>query len=497
MFGIIGKMKTLVASIMMIATVSAMEQQKTALTTISKRCDVMESYYGEDHNNPDPTIFEHLYQWHNQDFEIIEKHIQTPENRKKLYAYKQILEESTLEGIVGFHKFARTYFLYSLILSKEIDPNSSDDQEDADQSIAFIQSGQVSDSSDLSDLRGFLPLLGAGYRCLPFVSQTGHAGYRILNRFFGMGCPILGLPLKRSNYDGNIKHLPDLFYTHDVNHVNFEAITECDLPRVYSLYRKLNQIIAGIEDSKTQFLCDLFLYEIGHEGSFAASLNNGEEQSYQESDLINLYSMKNLFLTMNTFNEFCDRSIQDLKNGINKLSDPEDTNFYLNSFPYLLPKEMCKEIGKNRKNYFENDSNFRHLLNPETGQLYSVEEMIIRFNIDKNSYLTFDVITSALGIDMTGNEDFCRNYWEYPFADVTSDTLPMVAKMIVDYDFIQYCNSFQGYNELIDSQNYFQKQGLDFVVWNGDIINVDGLGRFYDLIGETFRNVVGAKFLEV
>lgn len=284
------------------------KSKKLNLTTVGDRFSVLEGYYKEDPDNPDPSVFDHLRKWHDQDFTAILSRIKSEENKERLHTYRDAVENAHLDGFLGFHKLAYAYFLYSIVLSNEIDPDSKINGTEINECLHFINTGE----GETEELKRLTSLQEIGYKCLPFVNWTGHAGYRTINKAFGLGIPLLGLPLKRSSFDGNLNRLPWDFYGHDVNHAHFELFSGNDLDRIFEQYHHLNNIISEIGDKKAQFLCDYFLYDAGHENYLTTFLTIDEKTEikdlYSEKDYVS-NGMKKLLLTKNTFDDFLERWI--------------------------------------------------------------------------------------------------------------------------------------------------------------------------------------------
>lgn len=366
-------------------------QKKIQLTRVSERYEVLENYFSTDYNNPDPTVFNHLLKWHDEDFKAIQSRIKSAKNIERLNSYESLLKETPLEGSLGFHKLAHAYYLYSLVLSNEIDSESELEDDEICDSLHFIKTGESNNKED--DMRGLRKLIEAGYKCLPFVNWSGHTNYRTLNKAFGMGIPLLGLPLKISSHDGNYNRLPHVFYTHDVNHLNFEDYRSEQLKIPYGTYEALNTIVSKIPHKNEQFLCDYFLYDTGHEGAFTQFIKEEDKDLYQSSDFISYWGMDKLFLTKNTFLTFLNRWARNgsSPSGLDKIENfIADTGL---SRDKPLTKEMVINAVKSQDNPDYTKKKYGNIV-------YNSEEIPYHYFLTYNELLELKNYTKDYGYEI-------------------------------------------------------------------------------------------------
>jgi len=283
------------------------------------------------------------------------------------------------------------------------------------------------------------------------VSETGLASYEELDDSFGLGTPLLGMPWKRGNFDGNFDVLPEGVFGHDVDHIIFnETIEYTDVgpfSQRYALYRQFNKAIGQNQDQKRRFLSHFFLFEIGHERGFVdqKSRTFGPDGGQPLLD-------KNT--AERVFQDYIEETLQNM-----------GTMFDVKPFASLwaspltvISYENGQKVTQVRdENYYRTQSVWRCMVNESTGNLYSPEEMFSRFDIDRTSYIRGIHIISAINKKMGLNLTLPQEVEEFDF----------------ERDISVWLNA---YNTLLENQTYFQQNGLtDFQVWKGDKINVEGM----------------------
>lgn len=492
----------------------------TSPTSSEARCQVLRTYYGENPDNQDPSIFDHFKAWHDQDLGLLKARIQAPENRDLLQEISDAMKAAFQAGTMNYAKLGMGYYLYSLVLDKEIDKAGELEGEDSVGSvIRYIRRNVVPSFFDIpvfspgpaaepmpahpddvsrTSTHLFDVCVNKGIRCLSIVSNGNLSTFRTLNESFGLRTPILEMPLAdRTAYDGIQDEPPSQVFGHDIrNHMASDISSNFDtteLKERFDLYRTMNDIIRGIADPKKQFIADYFLFELGHEGEF----DDQELTVFNSAD-----SGKPIFeqkaLTADRFDAVCD-DILDKKAKA------------LGSFL----TECAVGGGENVPGSY-----LPQFINPETNKLYSLEGLFKVYDLDRTKPLSLSMLRESGKFNLPADDkdwgfgyatySTDRGFFPWQPEDVTRIILsPGIADteqnrheafnrgalktLLIGFASVTPLGAYT-YNALLEIQGYLQSMGLDFQVWNGDKINVEGLSRFYRNAAETFKREVGDTF---
>lgn len=495
---VLDEAKTAATSSTSISATTSHVTPKDDLTSFTDRLKVVREYYGEKPFNKDPTIFTHIAKWHDQDVKAISSRLTSEENRAKLSEFSTVMDQTFDRGEANFAKVSAAYLLYSRVLSRDIEPCTDSDVLDyhakQNQSVLrYIQDGSLdgfyndwvsgrtgnllwismwsyglSISRSVSEnpkskvydqfktdsffdlFKKILLLSQMGVRSLPVVSETALASYEELNDSFALWTPLLGMPLKRGDYDGNFNQLPEMVFGHDLVHslfnaeISHEYVMLESVAQKYTLYRQFNNAIGQAQEHKRRFLSHFFLFKIGHELGFFDPKNQLAAQGCAIDRTT----------TQRIFQDYIDSTIQNIevmtegKPFASLWAYPQGCTKLVNG--ESVPQPMDED-------YFRNHSFWRYMVDESTGNLCSPEEMFVRFDLDRSSYLRgIDVISAInkkLGLNLTLTQENDGIFFE------------------------RGMNAWlNAYNTLIENQTYFQQNGLtDFQVWKGDKINVEGI----------------------
>lgn len=517
---VIEEAQTVATSSTSISATTSQVTPKEELTSFTDRLKIVREYYGEKPFNKDPTIFTHIAKWHDQDVQAISSRLTSEENRAKLSKFSTVMAQTFDRGEASFAKVSAAYLLYSRVLSRDIEPCTDsailDYHAKQNQSVLrYIQDGSLDGFYNdwvVEDIDGFvlenamlsyneiqekysadslkkemkekffedeffdhfqriLLLSKLGIRPLPMLSETGLATYEELDDSFGLGTPLLGMPWKRGNFDGNFDALPEEVFGHDVDHAAF--INQGDpeyhgflkFAKRYALYRQFNKAIGQNQDQKRRFLSHFFLFEIGHERGFVDEKNQtfGPDggQPMLDKDTAE-----------RVFQDYIEETIQNM----GTMFDVKPfASLWANPWTVISYENGQKVTQVRDENYYRTQSVWRYMVNESTGNCYSPEEMFTRFDIDRTAYVRGINVISAINKKLGLNFTLTQEDKEVYFASELGSWL-------------------NAYNTLLENQTYFQQNGLtDFQVWKGDKINVEGIKAQLQKAVDVFKEDVLPK----
>ncbi|MGV8948140.1 MAG: hypothetical protein ACOH2E_02050 [Candidatus Paracaedibacter sp.] len=420
--------------------------------------DVRSKFF-KTHLDDSKIIFEEMRKWHEEDYAALVQIIKLPENQKKLQVIHNIINKTFEAETITHGKIAAVYKAYSAIISSKSEMENAQDAEDERSVDDIIQDviGYCSDNKIpeqkrnntlfICDINQIILAEKYNLRWLPYVSRNGISSFRVLNSQFGMKAPLIGLPLERSSYDGNLDETPISFFKHDANHGQFSDAnnnTPAVINFIYDCYHEADALVSQLTDSKTQALCDFFLFEVGHELFFDVKTtweNFGEERTFtiQHS---------------NHLNEVCDNVLRHLEKDILKFDQPSTLHSLWDKDreTILLP--------------FVN-------LNHEGQQLFTLMELIHDFELSKEKPLS-----------------------EKDIADLKPgflNTLPPRSFNSFEYWCMVELN-VNSYNQLFGYKYFFNKNGIAFDLWVNDQFQADAIIAVFKEACDTFKGEVGPRF---
>lgn len=472
------------------------------LVSLRDRCEVFKKYYLENPENNDPSVFLHMRNWHKGDAASVETTLKQETNKQNLAIVRQALEESFEQQTVTFTKIAAGYILYSALLTHELLPgeNSSEQMDracintgeyirtekfDKIRNLHSENSGKSLDSEGLNQLLKMQAVLDQegqwpGYeglnrlvhvekmnvRWLPFVSKSGWASLRTLNTLCGMRAAIIGVPLGMSSYDGNYPADPLAFSLHDTNHGGlFDGGNGLRDQIGYVYYRQANDIVCRIKDNQTQVLCDFFLFHLGHEQNFAVSPTSA------------MYSFERTTAEEVSLEEVCDATLKQNLGSFSRFNIPLPLDYYWN---YLTRRSVeGSPIGPSQSHdeYYTTTSKLVSFVNKDTGNLFTLVEIINQHQLSKSNELLQNDITA-------------------PFIILSSKLAPNKGSHAECelWNWVSYDLGLRFYNQLLGWQKFINNAGYPFELWEGDKLNTAGFEAFFKLSCETFKREVAPHF---
>jgi hypothetical protein len=398
---------------------------------VEDRLQVLTTYYGENVDNPDPSVLNHYQKWHDQDVQVIASRLKNLQLEGRLKEYSNVMSKSfdMTDPNMTFAKLGTAYYLYSRLISNANNSTQEEDQEITAEAVKFLTTSQQTPKEYWKNgvLRfkyytrelDLINFCKRGFRILPFVSENGFASFRDLNHSFGLRTPVFGLPLKSNGYDGNAPGDVDeeRFYCHDTQHARMydqstwwfdQEMHNNNLPEYYEVYRKFDRLVQSIIDPREKILCDWFLFELGHEGTFGYNDYSREFNQHYQTNIPPEFRTPVLepsvfppkFITSSSFDAMCDGILQG-------------------------------EIANLRS-------------------LQSLETAILKMDLPKNRLL---------------------------LGEEVNDDIPFT------------------YNSLFNLKDSLQESlKINYEVWIDDHINIEGAIDFYRLMTDTFKRVIGPKF---
>ena len=435
-------------------------------------------------NRGDPNIFKYFEQWRQQDVAVIQSRLRNPDNIASLRRYSDTMLGAYGNGRVTFPKLELAYMLYSIVLTKELTPEDKAFHgelvgTDIERILTYLMGADdvVPEFGEDSIFKGlqFNKRIG----CLPFVSETGRENYRNLNGSFGKKLPILALPLTMSSYDGVTHKAPFYFYRHDVGHTLNAGFTEEKIDQWYNYYEQINAIVEPIVDPIIQLQCDIALAEIGHERDFA---HKGSINFHENGDITDTPAR---LIAPGEIFEMCESTISDImfaySNAAKVRRLGETCDSYISSD---LKKEYLKDTNTQpteeqlvslKVTYYNKRSFLRHLVNPDTGSLYTPAEVLFKLGLHEDTQIQHSHITALTNGRIT------------PEMDPESITYNLDTAEEREFD--QWYQNMVQYNKLIELTSFCKEQGLVFDK------TLEGITAFYQDVGQVFKDNVIPAFL--
>ncbi len=468
--------KFIFLGLLIILGISFAQGMDTRPTRIEDRCKVFESYYLNQPENNDPGIFDHMKSWHEADFVALYHTVQLPANQEKLQGIREGLNQSFETQTVTHSKIAVAYLLYSMVTSSisemelQGDTDGAIESERVDRTIHYgreyiAKKGTSDYTTDPMELYGINYALGKialwdqdDLRWLPFVSLSGAARFRPLNSQFGMKAPLIGLPLGRGAYDGNLNVTPFDHIAHDILHGGFSSLCPEAVKFVYDIYRKADAIVRDIKEPKVKTLCDFSLFEVGHEAKFC--IMNHPAMTMNTEGVPEFPSV----VTKTAIEAACDMRLEEINIEINKVyglgPSADYFDFHSQSIKPWPNKDALLTLSP--------------FVNPQTGVLYSLIEIINHFGFNKDTVLSVEEITDKISPgflnSLPDSQHSCFDHWRL---------------VVLHLNF---------YNQLIGLKAFFNRNGMEFDLWKGNEFQADAISAFFKEACETFKREVGPHF---
>ena len=454
------------------------------------------SKFFKTHLDDDKIIFKEMSKWHEEDYAALAQIVKLDANQEKMKLIHDTLHKVFENGTVTHSGIAAAYKAYSAVISSKSEMENAADAEDEASVDDIIQDAIVYciDNKILErkkiHIDGELPCicnidqitLAEKYnvRWLPYVSRKGLSTFRVLNSQFGMKAPLIGLPLERSSYDGNLNETPINFFKHDANHGGFSDAnndTREVIDFIYDCYHEADTIVSQITDTKTQALCDFFLFKAGHESLF-------DIKTTWNHELDNEGHWKRTFTLQHPkgLNEVCDNVLKHLEEDILKFYQPSPLYTHIEiMYRELIEKrkdmeEMKDNVECMRKSIKDRESILAPFVNPnrEDQHLFSLIELINKFKLSKEKPLSKKEITEPI------QPGFLNMLPPHPF-----NAFENWCMLDLNLNF---------YNQLFGYQYFFNKNGIDFDLWNGDVFQTDAIITVFKEACDAFKREVGMRF---
>lgn len=258
--------------------------------SLNVRIKVLENYYGENLDNPDISILEEYRRWWKSDLACLRQHI--PNDRTDLVN----VCDQTSQKMAGYFdgkelsltlsRLGLVYGMYATIL------DAAEDEEDVmeietfqvalnllqktDDDLAKTVAAIPAKSVNTTDYVSLPHLCLKKFRFLPFVSRTGAATFEQLHQTYALKTPLMGVPLAKSPYDGNLPSevCREGFFSHDMQHAMMD--TGDSRPELWdnlaAYYKTYAQIFAVMKNvtctQREKDLVSWFAFHFGHEDRF-------------------------------------------------------------------------------------------------------------------------------------------------------------------------------------------------------------------------------------
>lgn len=451
------------------------------------------------HLDDSKIIFEEMRKWHEEDYAALVQIVKIPENQEKMKIIHDTINKTFKAETVTHGKIAAVYKAYSAIISSksemELQENANDAENEETVNDTIQEVIEYCIDNKVREMKephvGELPSISSNIimitlaekhnvRWLPYVSRKGLSTFRVLNSQFGMKAPLAGLPLERSSFDGNLDQTPFSFFRHEVNHGGyFDADTNAPavINFIYDCYHEADTIVSQLTDTKIQALCDFFLFEVGHESYFNI-------QTTWEMDCYKKYERPGAFTLQHPkdLHEACDKILEGLEKSIRKFHQPSPL--------YSHREIMYKKYIEERKNIEEMRDSVKSMesvikecedslipfINPmrEGQHLFTLIELINKFNLSKEKPLS-----------------------EKEIADVIQPGFLTTLPPHPGNAFNMWCRlelKLQFYNQLFGYKYFFNKNGIAFDIWKGNVFQADAIVAVFKEACDAFKREVGTKF---
>ncbi|MDP1879440.1 MAG: hypothetical protein Q8K60_00705, partial [Parachlamydiaceae bacterium] len=292
----------------------------------------------------------------------------------------------------------------------------------------------------------------AGLYPLPIVSETGVLDLIDLNKGVANAVLFLGLPLQKTNYDGNVEANSNRFYEHDSNHFDFaqSSFDRCvntfkdiiddkidymiDIKNRYQIAQKIYNLIEEQRkiNQENSYLDNFVYYFLFHEHGFAHGKKTFLTPDFDQQDFCD------------SIDEVIERVITDI---------------------HRITKEtQVNDKGEKTEDLYDNETDIQTHIHPE------------------NALTIYDFIKAE---NTKGPKIPCDRYIKYT-KNVENDALfdfPF-------YDLFYYVN----YNFLIDLQDMLKPANIDLNLWENNELNEDKIiatiREVFQGFKERYRNLI-------
>jgi hypothetical protein len=294
---------------------------------LSERLAVLRVYLDEHPERKHHELETYYRAWYESDLAEVRNVLRAPVFLPHLARLEKVANARFEAHRMTYTNLGLVYLVFAALLSGDL----LSQNEHLEAALGILEGPEVEvDVQRLERYRGggatcvfsMLRLCVDRQRILPFVSIDGHATHREINESFGLGCPVLGVPLFPSGIDRSGKYRSLTFFDHDCQHVYF-AGDQGALGRKYQIYRIVNSMVFEIQDKTRQFKADYFLAELGHERGF--------EHPYK------------VLLTPRNFDKMCDAICDDFVEKATLLGQPMRLDANWENVRALLPEGTSKE----------------------------------------------------------------------------------------------------------------------------------------------------------
>lgn len=462
------------------------EKDKTSVTPTSV---TTRSKFFKTHLDDDQAIFKEMSKWHEEDYAALARTVKVVANQENLGLIHDTLNKVFDNGTVTHGKIAAAYKAYSAVISSKSEMGHAQDTEGAyddeiiQEVIEYCIDGKIREQTQhcISHIDQITLAEKNNLRWLPYVSRKGLSTFRILNSQFGMKAPLIGLPLERSSYDGNLDETPFSFFRHDANHGRFSDANNNSpevIDFIYNCYHEADAIVSPLTDTKIQALCDFFLFEVGHESFFDIKTIWSEIEMDSEGQLKRTFTLQH----PKDLNEVCDNILKRLEEEIHQFYQPSPLYTQIEiMFMKLIEERKDREELKDNVEFMRKSIRDRESIlapfidsNREGQHLFTLIDLINKSKLSKEKPVSKKEIADSI------QPGFLNTLPPHPF------------NAFENWCALELRLNF--YNQLFGYQYFFNKNGISFDLWKDDVFQADAIMAVFKEACDTFKREVGTRF---